>query len=419
MAAPAARDLEIALAPAPGYPRVISALRHRNFRLFWAGNFGSNIGTWMQNVAQGWLVLQLTDSAFWLGLIGFASSIPMLVFTLFGGVIADRMDKRRLLIYAQTAMMIFAFAMAILTYRKIITITQIAWLAFFTGVAMALSSPAYQAMLPQLAPEEDLANAIALNSAQFNLSRILGPTLGGYAMALIGIAGNFFLNGLSFLAVLFALVKMQYPPRSREQSSSFFEHLMEGFNYVRRHPQLNPIMILISVSSFFAIPYVTFIPLFAKNVLHVGERGLGLLMAFSGLGAFLGAVTIAYFGNMRGRGRIVVTFGLVFYGAIMGFALSRWFLVSIAFQLLSGYAMILMVATLNTLVHNLSSDEMRGRVLSIYVTAFLGFPPIGGLIGGWVAEYLTTPYTIALMAFVALVWFWAFYLKTPALRELD
>ena len=418
MAAPATRDLEVAIAPESGYRRIVSALRHRDFRLFWFGNFGSNVGTCMQNVAQGWLVLQLKDSAFWLGLIGFASSIPMLFFTLLGGVIADRMSKRWLLIYAQTAMMILAFIMAALTYWKIITINEIAWLAFLTGVATALSSPAYQALMPYLVPEEDLPNAIALNSAQFNLSRILGPTIGGYAMALVGIAGNFLLNGFSFLAVIVALFKIRYTERAHE-SSTFFGHMREGFVYVRRHPQLNPIVKLVSVGSFFAVPYITFIPLFAKNILHVGESGLGLLMAFSGLGAFLGAVTIAYFGKMPNRGRIVITSGIVFYAAIIGFAFSRWFLVSVAFQLLSGYAMILMLATLSTLVHNLSSDEMRGRVMGIYVTPFLGYPPIGGLIVGWIAEFIGTPYAIASMALVAIVGTWILYVKMPALRELN
>jgi len=419
MAAPAGQDLGQLEESGKEYPRIVSALRHRDFRLFWWGNFGSNIGTWMQNVAQGWLVLQLTNSAFWLGFIGFASSIPMLFFTLFGGVIADRMSKRRLLIYTQTSMMVFAFAMAALTYLKWISVWQIALLAFFTGVAMALNAPAYQAMMPQLVPIEDLSNAIALNSAQFNLSRILGPTLGGYAMALVGIAGNFLLNALSFLAVLVALVKIKYPPQTVQQQATFYEKLREGFVYVKQHPQLRAIVVLISVSSFFGIPYVTFVPFFAKNVLHVGERGLGLLMAFAGFGAFLGAATIAWFGNMRHRGRVVVTFGLLFYAGIIGFALSRWFLVSCALEVIVGYAMILMVATLNTLVQNLSSDEMRGRVMSIYVTAFLGFPPVGGLIAGAAANHITVPYTIAFMAFVAGVYFLVFYLKTPALQELD
>src|SRR5262245_36762041 len=191
-------------------PRIVRALRHRDFRFFWAGNFLSNIGTWMQNVAQGWLVLQLTNSAFWLGVVGFCSTIPILLFALVGGVIADHVNKRKLLIVTQSAMMVFAFAMAVLAYLNIIRVSHVALLAAGTGIAMSLNTPTYQALVPRLIPREDLINAIALNSAQFNMSRVLGPTLGGFAMAAVGVAGNFFLNGLSFLAVIIALTQIRY-----------------------------------------------------------------------------------------------------------------------------------------------------------------------------------------------------------------
>ncbi len=201
----------LALAESSRLPQVVRALRNPNFRLFWSGNFLSNIGTWMQNVAQGWLVLVLTNSAFWLGVVGFAGSIPFLFFTLFGGVIADRVDKRRLLIVTQSVMMVLAFVLAGLAWFKVITVWEVAVIAFLNGTAMAMNAPSYQAMVPRLVKREDLTNAIALNSAQFNMSRIVGPTLGGYAMALLGVAGNFFLNGVSFLAVLWALTRIRYP----------------------------------------------------------------------------------------------------------------------------------------------------------------------------------------------------------------
>src|SRR5947207_5262094 len=196
---------------ADNFPQGVRALRNRNFRLFWTGNFLSNIGTWMQNVAQGWLVLTLTNSSFWLGVVGFAGSIPFLIFTLFGGVFADRVNKRRLLLVTQTAMMVLAFLLAALTWFKFLNVWGVAAIAFANGVVMAMNAPSYQALVPKLVRREELTNAIALNSAQFNMSRILGPTLGGYAMLLLGIAGNFFLNGVSFVAVLWALVKLQYP----------------------------------------------------------------------------------------------------------------------------------------------------------------------------------------------------------------
>src|SRR4051795_3835207 len=194
------------------FPRAIRALRNRNFRLFWTGNFLSNIGTWMQNVAQGWLVVTLTNSSFWLGVVGFAGSIPFLIFTLFGGVVADRVNKRRLLVVTQTLMMVLAFLLAGLTYFKMIGVWSVAAIAFANGVAMAMNAPSYQALVPKLVPREDLTNAIALNSAQFNMSRVLGPTIGGFVMAWWGIPANFLLNALSFLAVIFALTRIEYPP---------------------------------------------------------------------------------------------------------------------------------------------------------------------------------------------------------------
>ena len=206
-------------------PQAIRALRNANFRLFWAGNFTSNIGTWMQNVAQGWLVLTLTNSAFWLGVVGFAGSIPFLFVTLFGGVIADRVNKRRLLQVTQTIMMLLAFLLAGLTYFHAIRVWGVAAIAFGNGVAMAMNAPSYQALVPKLVKREDLTNAIALNSAQFNMSRILGPTLGGYAMVMFGMAGNFFLNGLSFLAVLWALVRIDYPEEEPSRHQSMWDSL--------------------------------------------------------------------------------------------------------------------------------------------------------------------------------------------------
>jgi len=400
-------------------PRMVRALRHRDFRYFWMGNFLSNIGTWMQNVAQGWLVLQLSNSAFWLGMVGFAAAAPMLVFALIGGVIADHADKRRLLLTTQSAMMIFAFLLALLSSTQLITVPQIVVLAFATGLAMSLNSPAYQALVPQLVSREDLVNAIALNSAQFNMSRVLGPTLGGFAMAWIGVSGNFFLNGLSFLAVIFALLQIRYPAQRRNWEGSLWQPLREGFRYVGGNREMVTLVLMAGCTSLLAVPYLTFIPLFARDILQVGERGLGGLMAFSGLGAFLGAITIAYLGRVRRRGRFMALSGSAFFVAIALFSFSRWFLVSSALQVLAGYSMILMVATLNTMMQHLSSDEMRGRVMSIYTTAYLGLAPLGSLTAGLLSRLISAPHAIAAMAMTALAWFAWLYATRPELRRLD
>lgn len=401
------------------WPRVVSALRHPNFRLFWSGNFLSNIGTWMQNVALGWLVLSLTNSAFWLGVVGFAGSIPFLIFTLFGGVVADRVNKRRLLLVTQSIMMLLAFVMALLTWLKIITVWEVVVLSFLNGMAMAINAPSYQALVPRLVPREDLTNAIALNSAQFNMSRILGPTLGGYAMAAVGMAGNFFLNGLSFLAVLWALTRIRYPEQEQRDHPSYLTSLRQGFSYLREQPQMLILVWMTAVASFLAIPFLTFIPFFAKMQLHTGESGLGWLLAASGLGAVLGAVTVASLGTLRHRGKVVVIAGLFFFAAIIGFCYSRNFALSQCLALVEGYSAILMISSFNVAIQHLSSDEMRGRVMSIYATCFLGLPPLGALLAGEMSRHIPTGHALAMMSALAATIYIGFYLFSRPLREMD
>jgi predicted MFS family arabinose efflux permease len=401
-------------------PRMIAALKHRDFRLFWFGNFLSNIGTWMQNVAQSWLVLQLApvNSAFWLGVIGFAASAPMLVFTILGGVIADRVDKRKLMYVTQGAMMVLAFLMWGLTYFHHINVRLIVLVAFANGLVMSLNTPAYQALVPQLIPRKDLTNAIALNSAQFNLSRVLGPTLGGFAMAAVGISGNFMLNALSFVAVLIALAQITYPPVYPAEDQGLWETMNEGFRYLFGRRDMSMLLTLTAVASVLGIPYVTFVPLFAKDVLRLDERGFGLLMAAGGIGAFLGAATIAYLRDIKRRGKFVVASGIAFYVFVILFAFAKNRVVSGLMLAAANYSMILMIATVNSLLQHLSADEMRGRVMSIYATAFLGFAPIGSLLAGSLADSFGAPNTIAAMAALGLMASIALYGTQPVLRTI-
>ncbi|HSM86229.1 MAG TPA: MFS transporter [Candidatus Limnocylindrales bacterium] len=401
-------------------PRIASALRHRDFRLFWTGNFLSNIGTWMEKVATGWLVLQLTNSAFWLGVVGFASSIPILVFALIGGVVADHVNNRKLLMFTQSAMMTFAFALSLLAFFRVINVYEIALLALGTGLAMSLNTPSYQAMVPRLIPRKDLTNAIALNSAQFNMSRVIGPTLGGFAMALFGVAGNFFLNGLSFLAVLFALTRMKIPERQGPPSEGhLWNRLEQGFAYVFSHVHMYPLVLLTAIASLLAVPYLTFVPYFARDVLHSDARGLGLLMACNGVGAFFGAATIAWIGRVRRRGHFVVRAGVGFFTSIMLFTFSTNFLLSGFFLMCAGYFMITMVATVNALLQHLAEDHMRGRVMSIYSTAFLGLPPLGSLTAGLLARVITPAHAIAGMCALAMAGTVVVFAGKRELRELD
>ncbi len=402
-----------------GVPQVVCALRNPNFRLFWSGNFLSNIGTWMQNVAQGWLVLTLTNSAFWLGVVGFAGSIPFLFVTLFGGVIADRVNKRRLLLVTQTVMMILAFLLAGFTYFHKINVWGVAAIAFGNGVAMAMNAPSYQALVPRLVKREDLTNAIALNSAQFNMSRILGPTLGGYAMVLFGVAGNFFLNGVSFLAVLWALVHIRYPKEQPSRHESMWASLRGGFAYLHDNKQMLVLIWMTVFASLFGIPFLTFIPYFAKVQLNAGASGLGWLMAGSGSGAVLGAMTVAIAGMIRHRGKVLTAAGVVFFLAIIGFSYSHSFALSECLAFFEGYCGIMMISCFNVSIQHLSSDEMRGRVMSIYATSFLGLPPLGALLAGELSRHIPTGHALGLMAGVALVSFLGIFSFSRPLRELD
>jgi predicted MFS family arabinose efflux permease len=355
-------------------------------------------------------------------------------------------------------MMTFAFIMAALAYFKIINVNEIIFLALGTGIAMSLNTPTYQALVPQLVPREDLTNAIALNSAQFNMSRVLGPTLGGFAMAIFGVAGNFFLNGLSFLAVLIALTRIRYtepvpnqadrltptadhlapmqsdscvPPQANNinaprqghlsppRAAGLWEKLKQGFIYAFSHSSMSSLILLVAIGSLLAIPYLTFVPYFARDVLGTGERGLGVLMACSGAGAFLGAITIASLTHLRRRGLFVVRASAGFYAAIIAFTFSRNFYLSGLLLGVAGYCMIISVATINSLLQHLAEDHMRGRVMSIYSTAFLGLPPIGCLIAGSLSHLFYAPHVIAGMCSLAIGGSLAVYVNKEGLRELD
>jgi predicted MFS family arabinose efflux permease len=316
-------------------------------------------------------------------------------------------------------MMLLAFAMATLAYLKIITIKQVIVLSFLNGVAMALNAPSYQALVPQLVTSGDLPNAIALNSAQFHLSRVLGPTLGGYAMAWFGVAGNFFLNAFSFLALLIALLRIRYPASRARSHSSFWRSLKEGFSYVRQDGVMAVLVALVASASLLLFPFLTFVPFFVKNSLHAGARGLGLIMAFSGIGAFMAAATIAFVGRVRYRGPVVVFSGVFVMVAVIVFCYSHSFALSAAMSLCEGYGLTITASTMNLALQQLTSDAMRGRVMSIYATSFMGLPPVGCLLAGELSRHMPTTHAIAAMSALALVSFVAFFWRSAALRELD
>ena len=398
---------------------IFRALRIRDYRLFWSGNFLSNIGTWMQNVAQGWLVFELTNSPFLVGLAGFAQSVPVLIFSLVGGVIADRANRRKLLIGMQTAMMALALVLAVSITLKIVSIHEILVVALLLGTAVALHAPAYQAMVQDMVGRTDVSNAIALNSIQFNLSRVIGPTLAGWAIAGINLAACFYLNALSFLCVIFALGKLTFPSKtSRANNSSVGADLLAGFRYAWQQGTPLLLVSLVALASLFGLPYLVMMPVFARDVLHVGAQGLGYLFAAAGIGALAGGFNLARLTPGRRRGPLVVTGAVVFFAAILGFSLSKSFALSCALLLCVGWAMVSLVATVNTLLQTLVSDELRGRVLSMHTMAFFGFTPFGSLLVGALADRLGAPIAMAASSGLALILTVGLLFAAPRLLEL-
>ena len=401
------------------------ALSHRNYRLFWIGAFLSNVGTWMQAVAQGWLVLQLTNSPFWLGLDGFMATAPAFVFTLVGGVFADRIDRRRLLIYTQVVAGLAALALAGLVATHVVNRWMVLGFSFVTGCCMSLASPSYLALTYDLVGREDLANAIALNSTQFQLSRVVGPALAGVAFSVFGLAGCFFANGLSFIAVVAALWMVQMDRRSnadgppvKEKKPAIWRDIVEGFRYVRNRPRVSSLLLLASVNSLFGAPYFTLVPIYARDIFHLGETGLALMMGTAGGGAFLGALLVAYLGDFRRKGWLVLSGAILFGLCITGFALSNRLMFSLFFLFGLGFAIVVSIALTNTLLQKLVTDEMRGRVMSMFILSFMGTVPIGNIAAGSASTHFGPQHTLAVGGLVVTIVATSVWIFNKRLREL-
>jgi len=378
--------------------RVAGALTHRDFRLLWLAALGSTIGTWMQKFAQSWLVLDLTDSNFYLGLDDFLSQLPILLFMLIGGVIADRADRRRLLTWSQYVQAFSAFALAALVFWESITIWHVLTLSFISGIGQAFGGPAYQSLIPSLVPRRDLPNAIALNSTQFNLSRILGPMGGTAILVSAGMAACFFLNGLSFFLVVIVLmmIKVPMPVLQAGPRRNIMTDLREGLTYVRHQRLMLTLIVLVVISMALAMPIVTFMPTFAKTVMAdaggTPETRLSLLMAFQGLGAITGALLI---GSMSGKfkhmGRLLLGVQFSMGVIITAFGWTTTPYISYALIFFGGIAFMALFSMSFSIVQLAVPEELRGRVVSIYMVALRGGGPIGALIAGYFADIYSAP----------------------------
>jgi predicted MFS family arabinose efflux permease len=397
----------------------LAALRHRNFRLFYFGQLLSLTGTWVQSTAQGWLVLELTDSALLLGMVTAAGSLPVLLFTLYAGVVADRMDKRRIIIAAQAAAAVLALALATLTGTGRVTVAWIMVLVFLLGTANAFEIPTRQSFFVELVGQDDLTNAIALNSTAFSATRVVGPAVAGALLGSVGIAACFYLNSVSYLAVLAGLLAIRLPPfRRPERTASTLENLREGFAFIRDDRVVRTLVLIIAALSVFAFPYAMLLPVFARDVLHVGAQGLGWLLAASGAGALAGGITLSVLAGRVRRGPLVLGASFAFALAVAAFAASRSFPMSLLLLAAAGFCMILNNASVNALLQSLVPNRLRGRVMSVYVFMFLGMTPVGSLQAGAVARWAGAPAALgigaALLAATVLLVGW----KVPELREL-
>jgi predicted MFS family arabinose efflux permease len=371
--------------------RVFKAFQYRDFRLMWFGACTSSIGTWMQIVAQGWLVYRLSHSAFLLALDQFLSGLPIFLFSLIGGVVADRVERRKILLGSQYVQMASASILTLLVAYGLVQVWHILCLSFISGFAQAFGGPAYQALIPTLVEREDMPNAIALNSIQFNVAVMVGPALGGQALARLGESWCFGLNAVSFLAPIISLSIISARFLPAKTGESMFRSLKQGIRYARQQNSMEALILLAFCMTALAMPMRTYFPIFVKDIFHRGPETYGNLLALMGLGSILGSLAVAGAGNMRNKGRVALGSLMGLGVGISGFALSKSLPFSGSILVLAGAAMMAVFATLNSLVQLITTNEMRGRVMSVYNFAFRGGMPMGNIVSGWLVPIFTAP----------------------------
>jgi MFS family permease len=410
--------------PPTGSPRsqialsaTLRSMRHRNFQLFFTGQLISLIGTWMQTLAQAWLVYRLTGSSLLLGSVGFASQFPVFLVAPLGGMVADRHNRQRIVIATQVASMILALILAALTLTGTVLVWHIFVLAALLGVVNAFDIPGRQSFLVDMVGKEDLMNAIALNSSMFNGARIIGPAIAGILVAKIGEGWCFFANGVSYIAVIVGLLMMRVPrPSRRAVEASPLAHMIEGFRFVRHTTPIRAILLLLGLVSLVAMPYTVLMPIFADKVLHGGARGLGILMGATGIGALLGALTLASRTGVHGLGRWVAFSCAGFGISLILFSFSTHFWLSAALLLPVGFGMMLQMSSSNTLIQAMVPDHLRGRVMAVYSMMFMGMAPFGAFFAGALADRLGAPITVAMGAVAAIGGAALFGLNLPKIR---
>lgn len=403
------------------FTRMFCSLRHRNYRLFFAGQSISLIGTWMQKIAVSWLVYRLTGSVFMLGIVSFIGQLPTFVVTPFAGVIADRHNRHHLLIITQILSMAQAFALAFLVLTQTVAIWQLIVLSLFLGTVNSFDIPIRQSFTVDMIEEggENLGNAIALNSSMVNIAKLIGPSVAGILIAMVGEGMCFLVNALSYLAVIVSLLAMNVRPRKREiKETKIVQELKDGFNYALKFTPIKYILILLAVISLMGHPYFVLMPVFAKDILHGGPQTLGFLMASSGVGALLGALYLASRRSVRGLlGRIITISATIFSLAIIAFSFSQNLKISMPLLLFVGFGMMVQMAASNTILQTIVEENKRGRIMSFYTMAFMGMTPFGNLLAGSLASRIGAPDTLLIGGLCCLAAVFIFIRKIPVLKN--
>lgn len=399
---------------------IFRALRYRNYRLYFFGQGISLIGTWLTRVATGWLVYRLTDSAFLLGIVGFAGQIPIFLLSPLAGVLVDRWDRHRLLLATQALSMLQSFMLAALALGGIIQVWQIILLSIFQGLVNAFDTPTRQAFVIQMVDKrEDLANAIALNSSMFNSARLIGPSVAGLLIASVGEGACFLIDGISYIAVIASLLLMRIPKQVIEsRAKKVLGGLKEGFGYAFGFAPIRSILLLLGLVSVLGFPYTVLLPVFARDVLKGGANILGFLTGAAGVGALTGAIYLASRKSVVGLGRIIALAGSLFGVALIAFSLSRATWLSLILMYLIGFSMMVQMASANTILQTIVDDDKRGRVMSFYSMAFMGMAPFGSLLAGAAASEFGAPYTVMIGGALCLVGPMVFASRLPALRAM-
>jgi MFS family permease len=404
-----------------GLSIIFRSFRYRNYRLFFTGQSISLIGTWIQRLATPWLVYQMSGSAFLLGVVGFAGQIPTFIIAPFAGVLIDRWNRYHILIVTQVAAMIQALILALLYFTGTIEVWNIILLSMFLGVVNAFDIPSRQSFVIEMVEKrEDLGNAIALNSSMVNGARLLGPSIAGMLIAFTGEGICFLLNGLSYIFVIISLLMMKVIPRKtgNKKDKGVVKEMLEGFSYASGFAPIKYIILLFALVSLMGMPYMILMPVFAKEILHGGSHTFGFLMGAAGLGALLGALYLASRKNALGLGRVIPMASGIFGLGLIAFSLSRIFLLSLVFMIITGLGMMLEMASSNTVLQTIVDDDKRGRVMSFYAMAFMGTAPFGSILAGGLANVIGTPNTILAGGIICIIGALIFARKLPELRRL-